>query len=215
MVTPFETDVKWESFLEFGTRQFFKGKTVIYEQGTMGEGFYYLHKGLVKIVSSTVKGNPRLLNIVVPGQIMGVQSMDRQIHFTSAIAVKNTVAYHFNCEQFQEMLKVRPELLSLFTQTVSQKMRTLLFAINMKTLTSEEQIATLLLNICEEYKVYEVPLSQQELAECAGLTRITVYKILKQWKEDGIVEYKNRNFMIKKPELLRAEQLQARTARSV
>lgn len=215
MVSPFETDVKWETFLNYGTRQFFKGKTVIYEQGTMGEGFYYLHKGLVKIVSSTVKGRERMLNIVVPGQILGVQSMDQQTHFTTAIAVKNTVVYHFSCEQFQEMLKVRPELLSLFTQTVSQKMRILLHAINMKALTSEEQVARLLLNICEEFKNYEVPLTQQELADCAGLTRITVYKILKQWKEDGIVEIRNRRFVIKRPDLLQAPQMDTQTAKSV
>ncbi|UFJ41084.1 Crp/Fnr family transcriptional regulator [Brevibacillus humidisoli] len=215
MVSPFETDVKWETFLNYGTRQFFKGKTVIYEQGTMGEGFYYLHKGLVKIVSSTVKGRERMLNIVVPGQILGVQSTDQQTHFTTAIAVKNTVVYHFSCEQFQEMLKVRPELLSLFTQTVSQKMRILLHAINMKALTSEEQVARLLLNICEEFKNYEVPLTQQELADCAGLTRITVYKILKQWKEDGIVEIRNRRFVIKRPDLLQAPQMDTQTAKSV
>ncbi|HZG81597.1 MAG TPA: Crp/Fnr family transcriptional regulator [Brevibacillus sp.] len=203
MVIPYETDAKWESFLKYGTRQFWKRKTVIYKQGTMGEGFYYLHKGLVKIVSTTVKGNDRLLNIVVPGQILGIQSMDQQTHFTSAIAAKNSVVYHFSCCQFQEMLKVQPELLTLLTQTIHQKMRTLVSAINMKALTSEQHIATLLLNICEEYKNYEVPLTQQDLADCAGLTRITVYKILRQWKEQGMVEFQNRTFTIKDPDLLR------------
>ncbi|MET3291853.1 Crp/Fnr family transcriptional regulator [Brevibacillus fluminis] len=203
MVSPFETDMKWETFLEFGTRQFFKAKSAIYRQETMGEGFYYLHKGLVKIVTSTVKGNDRLLNIVVPGQIMGLQSMDQHLHFTTAIAVKHAVVYHFSCAQFLDMLKVRPELLSLLTQTVNQKMRILLNVINLKALTSEEQIARLLLNICEDFKNHEVPLTQQELADCAGLTRITVYKILKKWKEDDIIELRNRTFVIKHPERLK------------
>ncbi|MGG1662730.1 Crp/Fnr family transcriptional regulator [Brevibacillus sp. NRS-1366] len=215
MVSPFETDLKWEAFLEFGTRQFFKRKTAIYVQGTMGEGFYYLHQGLVKIVTSTVKGKDRLVNIVVPGQIMGLQSMDQQTHFTTAIAVKNAVVYHFSCKQFLEMLKVRPELLSLLTQTISQKMRILLDAINMKALTSEEQIARLLLNICEDFKNHEVQLSQQELANCVGLTRITVYKILKIWKEEGIIEMRNRTFVIKRQDLLKLPQLTTQTVRTV
>lgn len=215
MVSLFETDIKWETFLEFGTRQFVKGKSAIYKQGTLGEGFYYLHKGLVKIVTSTVKGKDRLLNIVVPGQIMGLQSMDQQTHFTTAIAVKNAVVYHFSCAQFLEMLKVRPELLSLMTQTVNQKMRILLNAINMKALTSEEQIARLLLNICEEFKSHEVPLSQQELADCAGLTRITVYKILKKWREEDIIELHNRTFVIKRPEMLQPPLLACPTVRTV
>lgn len=210
MVSPFETDVKWESFLKYGTRQFCKGKTVIYKQGTSGDGFYYLEKGLVKILTSTVKGKDRLINIVVPGQIVGVQAMDRQTHFTTAVAVKNSVLYHFSCDQFQEMLKVQPELLPLFTQTVHQKMRILLYAINMKALTSEEILACLLLNICYEFQNYEVPLTQQDLADCAGLTRITVYKILKQWKDDELIEIENRKFIIKRPDLLRNPQIHSR-----
>jgi CRP-like cAMP-binding protein len=205
MVSLFETDVKWERFLKYGTRQFCKGKTVIYHQGDMGEGFYYLHKGLVKIVTSTVKGNDRLLNIVVPGQILGVQAMDRQTHFTTAIAVKDSVLYHFSCEQFSEMMSKHPELLHLFAQTVNQKMRILLYAINLKALSAEEQIAALLLNICEDFKYHEVPLTQQDLANCTGLTRITVYKTLKQWREDGIIVMEKRKFIIKRPDLLKTQ----------
>lgn len=85
----------------------------------------------------------------------------------------------------------------------------------MKTLTSEEQIARLLLNICEEFKNHEVPLSQQELADCAGLTRITVYKILKKWKEEGIIEIRNRTFVIQHPDMLKPPQLTSHTARTV
>jgi CRP-like cAMP-binding protein len=205
MVSLFETDVKWETFLKYGTRQFCKGKTVIYNQGDMGEGFYYLHKGLVKIVTSTVKGKERLLNIVVPGQILGVQAMDRQTHFTTALAVKDSVLYHFSCEQFKELMNVQPDLLPLFVQTVNQKMRILLYAINLKALTAEGQISSLLLNSCEENKNYEVPLTQQDLANCTGLTRITVYKVLKQWKEDGLIDIENRKFIINRPDLLRTQ----------
>lgn len=205
MVSLFETEVKWESFLQYGNRKFCKGKSVIFNQGDMGDGFYYLHKGLIKIVTSTAKGNERILNIVVPGQLSGVQAMDRQIHFTTAVAVKDSVLYHFSCERFAELMNMQPELSHLFAQTVNQKMRILLFAINLKALTSEQQIAALLLNICEEFKNHEVPLSQQDLANCTGLTRITVYKTLKQWKEDGLIEIENRKFIIKRPDLLRTQ----------
>jgi len=205
MVSLFETDLQWESFLHAGTRQFWKGKSIIYHQGERGDGFYYLHKGLVKIVASTLKGNERILNIVVPGQLLGVQSMDRQTHFTTAIAVKNSVLYHFSCEQFADMMTKHPDLLHLFSQTLNQKMRILLYAINLKALTAEEQIAALLLNICEDHKNHEVPLTQQDLANCTGLTRITVYKTLKQWKEDGIIEMEKRKFIIKRPDLLKRQ----------
>lgn len=202
MVTLVESAKKWDSYLSYGTRQSYKGKTFIYKQGTIGDGFYYLHKGLVKIVSSTAKGNERILNIVVPGQLLGVQAMDQKPHFTTAITVKDCVLYYFSCEQFKELILSKTDFLHLFSQTVIQKMRILSDGINLNALPPEQQVATVLFNICHEFNNYEVPLTQQDLANCTGLTRITVYKILKQWKENDLIDIQKRKFIIKRPDWL-------------
>lgn len=203
LVTFYERVFNWEAYLKFGTRQFFKRKDSIYTQGTIGDGFYYLHKGLVRIVTSTATGKERILNIVVPNQLLGVQTMDQRAHFTTAIAVKDSVLYHFSCDEFNKLITMHPDLLKLFSRTVIHKMRILLDGINLNALSSEQKIALLLQNICDEFKNYEVPLYQQDLASCTGLTRITVYKILKQWQEADIIEIKNRKYYIKKPDILR------------
>ncbi|SDH61752.1 cAMP-binding domain of CRP or a regulatory subunit of cAMP-dependent protein kinases [Aneurinibacillus thermoaerophilus] len=203
MATIFETEYNWEPYLKYGTRQFVKRKTVIYNQGSIGDGFYYLHKGLVRIVTSTVKGRKRILNIVVPGQILGIQSLDQYAHFTTAVTVKDCVLYYFPRDQFKDLIMIYPDLRNLFAQTIIHKMRILLEGIKLNTLSSEQQIAILLLNIYDDFKNYKVPLSQQDLANCTGLTRITVYKILKQWREDKIIQIQNRRFIIKRPELLK------------
>lgn len=203
MVTFYENVFNWEDYLKFGTRQFVKRKEYIYKQGTRGEGFYFLHKGLVRIVTETLTGKERMLNIVIPNQLLGVQALDQRTHFTTAIAVKNSVVYHFSCDEFKQLITVHPELFKLFSQSVIHKMRILLDEINMNALTSEQKIALLLQNICDEFKNYEIPLYQQDLAACTGLTRITVYKILKQWQEEEVIEIINRKYYIKKPDFLR------------
>lgn len=203
MATLFENAYNREPYLSLGSRQFVKGKSVIYKQGSLGDGFYYLHKGLVRIVTSTARGKDRILNIVVPGQLLGVQIMDQQAHFTTAQAVKDSVLYFFPCEKFKALISKHPDLRSVFAQTVIHKMRILLEGIHLNVLSSEQQIAVLLLNIFDDFKNHEVPLTQQDLANCTGLTRITVYKILKQWKEEGIIEIKDRKFQILEPHLLR------------
>lgn len=96
-----------------------------------------------------------------------------------------------------------PELFKLFSKSVIHKMKILLDRINMNALTSEQKLAALLHNICDEFKNYEIPISQQDLACCTGLTRITVYKVLKQWQEAGIIEVDKRKYYIKKPDFLR------------
>ncbi|WP_223589298.1 Crp/Fnr family transcriptional regulator [Neobacillus bataviensis] len=203
MATLYEHVFDWDSYLQFGTRQFFKRKEAIYSQGTCGDGFYFLKKGLVRIVSVNASGKERILNIVIPNQLIGVQSLDQRQHFTSAIAVKDSVVYHFPCETFKALLKEHPKLVPLFSRTVIHKMKILLDRINLDTLTSEQKIALLLHNICYEFKNYEIPISQQDIAGCTGLTRITVYKVLKQWQEDGIIEIMKRKYYIKKPDFLR------------
>ncbi|WP_442599759.1 Crp/Fnr family transcriptional regulator [Neobacillus sp. D3-1R] len=203
MVTVYETAYNWEAYLKYGTRKFFKAKQTIYSQGTCGGEFYFLHKGLVRIVTETATGKERLLNIVLPNQLLGVQALDQNTHFTTAIAVKDSVLYHFSCEEFNQLIMVHPELFKLFSRTVIHKMKILLDRINLNALTSEQKIALLLQNVCDEFKNYEVPLYQQDIASCTGLTRITVYKILKQWQEDNIVEIQNRKYYIKKPDILR------------
>ncbi|WP_163103180.1 Crp/Fnr family transcriptional regulator [Peribacillus alkalitolerans] len=203
MVTVYESAYNWEDYLKYGTRKFIKGKETIYSQGMKGNEFYFLHKGLVRIVTATATGKERILNIVVPNQLLGVQALDLNTHFTTAIAVMDSVLYRFSCEEFNQLITIHPELFMLFSKTVIHKMRILIDRINLNTLSSEQKMALLLQNVCDEFKNYEVPLYQQDLASCTGLTRITVYKILKKWQEDDIIEIKKRKYFIKNPDFLR------------
>ncbi|RID88122.1 Crp/Fnr family transcriptional regulator [Mesobacillus zeae] len=184
-------------------RRFFRKNESIYSQGTCGEGFYYLNKGLVRIVTKTASGKERMLNIVIPHQLMGVQSLDQKTHFTTAIVVKDSVVYHFPANEFRKLMVAHPELFKLFSKSVIHKMKILLDRINLNALTSEQKLALLLHNICDEFQNYEIPLCQHDLASCTGLTRITVYKVLKQWQEAGILEVQKRKYYIKKPDFLR------------
>ncbi|PFP25689.1 transcriptional regulator [Bacillus sp. AFS073361] len=203
MAILFDSDINWDSCLQFGTRQFFKEKASIYQQGMMGDGFYYIQKGLIKVTTTTSIGKERLLNIAIPGQLLGVQAMDRQPHFTTATAVNDSILYFFSCEHFQKLIKDQPSILNIFIKTVIHKMHILADKIYLDSLTPDQQLAVILLNICYEFKNYEAPLTQQDLTKCTGLTRITLYKILKQWKEEEILEIHKKKFLIKKPDELK------------
>ncbi|MCM3091560.1 MULTISPECIES: Crp/Fnr family transcriptional regulator [unclassified Cytobacillus] len=203
MVTVYEHVFQWENYLKLGKRMFIRRKEHIYTQGTNGDGFYFLHKGLVKIVTITATKKERVLNIVIPNQLLGVQSLDQKKHFTTAVAVKDSVVYHFPSEEFREFMLQDPELNQLFSKSVIHKMKILLDRINMNALTSEQRLALLLQNVCDEFKNYEIPLSQQDLSSCTGLTRITVYKVLKDWKMNEVIDSDNKIYYIKKPDFLR------------
>lgn len=196
-------DNRWDPYFKYGERIFLKRNAIIYHQGTAGNGFYYLHEGLIKIVTSTTKGGERILDIEGPGQVFGEQALDEKPYFSTAIAVKDSVLYSFSCERFNELIISDPELLSLFMSSTIHKIRILAEEIMLKTITSEQQIAFTLLKMSHACKNYEIYLTQQELANYTGLTRITVYKVLKKWKEDELIDVVNRMFIIKQPETLK------------
>jgi CRP-like cAMP-binding protein len=199
----FDNDSKWEQYLEFGTRHFFKEKAVIYRQGTLENGFYYLQKGLIKVTTTTISGDDRVLNIAVPGQILGLQGLDQQSHFTTATAIKDSILYFFSFEKFEQLMVLQPSVFNTFTRTIIHKMHILADKIYLDTLPPNQQLARILLNICYDFKNNEVPLSQQDLVKCTGLNRVTIYKLLKQWKEENIIENQGKHFIIKKPDVLK------------
>ncbi|QNG61752.1 hypothetical protein [Bacillus sp. UMB0893] len=89
------------------------------------------------MMSTTAAGNDRLLNIAVPGQLLGVQSMDRQPHFTTATSVNDTILYYFSCDHFEKLINLQSSLLNLFIKTVIHKMHILADKIYLNTLTPE------------------------------------------------------------------------------
>lgn len=193
----------WEHYFKYGERIFTKGNTTIYTQGLIGDGFYFLQKGLVKIVTTNSNGMERILHIEGAGQVFGEQAFDKKPYFSSAVTVMDSVLYYFSCKRFNELIVSDHELLNLVLNAAIQKVQILADDIMLKSIPAEKQIAIMLLKIMHTSNDDRIYLTQQELSKYTGLTRITVYKTLKKWKEEGLIEVKNRMIIIKQPDKLK------------
>ncbi|SDI27236.1 cAMP-binding domain of CRP or a regulatory subunit of cAMP-dependent protein kinases [Alteribacillus persepolensis] len=194
----------WDYLLKHGNRQFVKKKSMLYKQGEIGGGFYYVHKGLFKMLSFPSDNKSRIVAVTGSENIIGEQALDRQPYFCSAVAIEDSVVYYFSNDVYRDLIKEAPSLLRFCADSILQKVQLLVNEIHLKSLTSEHQVAHSLLELSEAFNRLEVNMTQQELADYIGLTRITVYKILKKWKEEQLIDIKNRTFYIIKPEILRS-----------
>ncbi|WP_179295475.1 Crp/Fnr family transcriptional regulator [Bacillus sp. FJAT-45350] len=192
---------KWGPYLKYGKRLFFRRKSTIYLQGNKGTGFYYVEKGLIKIVTSTVGGEDKILDVSGSGRVFGEQAIDEQHYFTSAVALEDSAVYYISAETFKELTRKYPDILALFVDSVIQKVNLLKEMIS-KMFTSEQRIAYCLLKLYYITGKNKIVFTQQELASYTGLTRVTVYKTLKKWKEEEAVFVENRTFFIKNPQYL-------------
>ncbi|MFS0647563.1 Crp/Fnr family transcriptional regulator [Siminovitchia sp. 179-K 8D1 HS] len=67
---------------------------------------------------------------------------------------------------------------------------------NVSNAATDNQVAHSLLYLMETYQSSEINLTQQELSHFVGLTRITVYKILKKWTSKGLITIQNRKIFV-------------------
>ncbi|VEF46770.1 putative transcriptional regulator, cyclic nucleotide binding protein [Bacillus freudenreichii] len=186
----------WEDFLTHGKRMFFKAKTIIFRQGDTCPGFYYIKRGIVKVYSMKPDINERILDISGPGILIGEHTIDYLPCYSTAIAHEDCILYYFTKKDYENLSLENPEVTLLFAKSLIDKKRVLLNNINATNASTEYQIARSLLYLMNSYQSMEINLTQQELSHYVGLTRITVYKVLKRWIDEGLVAIKNRKIFI-------------------
>lgn len=179
-----------------------KKNTVIYTQGTVGNGFYIVVEGKVKISMNVFGDKERILEIICNGQVLGEQSMDQNAYFSSASTLEDSVLYHFEQDEFQALILRDKTVRDLFYSSMIRKLKTLSEIIQLDAFSAEQQLANSLLEISRKYSTYEIPLNQQQLSTYTGLTRITIYKILKQWRTSNLLTNSKGKIVIKNPEVL-------------
>ncbi|MED3561977.1 Crp/Fnr family transcriptional regulator [Bacillus xiapuensis] len=191
----------WADYLKYGRRLFFKKKSYIFQQGHIGTGFYYIYKGIVKIISDTPGGGKRILDFVGSGVLAG--EIDHLPYFCSAVCHEDCVVYYFSEQDYHNLIQIHPEVTILFAESLILKEKLLLNNINVTSTSTESQIAQSLLYLMNSLESKEINLTQQELSFYTGLTRITIYKFLKIWASEGIVLISNRRIYIVDPKALK------------
>ncbi|GKV65266.1 MULTISPECIES: Crp/Fnr family transcriptional regulator [unclassified Sporosarcina] len=183
-------------YLKHGRRMFVKRNTVIYEQGTTGNEVYILVEGKIKISMDVFNRKERIIEILGNGQVFGEQILDQSSYFSSACTLENSVIYQFDYSKYRELMIKDKSFQDLFYNSMITKLKHLGNIIQLKSLSAEEQLANSLLEISCKYNSNEIPLNQQQLSNYTGLTRITIYKIIKEWQECNLLTKKRGKLCI-------------------
>jgi CRP-like cAMP-binding protein len=186
--------------MQFGERKFVPKNTVIYNQGDIIKGFYCVEKGLVKIKTCTILGDEKNINFIGPGQMFGELSLIQEPSISTSVTVEDAVIYFFTVKRFKELVHQPDEPLMFIFTSILKKMCVLVEQTFLST--AEQQIAYALLQLSESSKNEKIYVKQKDLAEFSGLTRITVNKVLKTWKESGIIDTQNKLIHLKNKEML-------------
>lgn len=188
---------EWDVLEESHTPRIYEKDAMIYWQGSHADEFYYLKNGSVRIFLSSESGAEKTLNMLKPGKIFGEAAFfDGLPRVSSAKAIQRSEIIQITRRSLLECIRREPQLAMNLLTYLSQTIRMLSTQVDTVTFQqSDERIARLLLNLSAENG--RVSATHEDLAALAGVSRVTVSRILADFSRKGWVETGYRGIHVK------------------
>jgi CRP/FNR family cyclic AMP-dependent transcriptional regulator len=183
----------------FGTGQ------VIFHHGDPGGLLYIISGGKVKIAHSTPDGQEALLAILGSGDFFGeLALLDDSPRSATAEALEPTVTLTLHRTDFRRFISSNPDFAMHVLQSMARNIRRLNSQLSdIFFLDLAGRLARTLLRLAdrhgrpvEEGILIDLSLTQTDLAEMTGATRVSINKALGRFRRAGWVQAKGRRFTI-------------------
>ena len=160
---------------------------LIYLQGTEATCFYYLKQGRVKSFIQSEDGNERVLNLYTAGSLFGEASFfDELPRVSSAVALTPCQLVPIDRELVTQAISNDPELALAMMKYLARTVRLLSRQVDQMAFhPARWRVAWYLLSLA--FDESEIPCTQEEIASCVSVSRVTVSRILNEWSREGLL----------------------------
>lgn len=179
----------------------YRAGEVITKQGAPISHLVSLNEGLAKVVLETPGEQDIIISIEKPVFILTGPGLfvDHRYHF-SVIALTECRSCYLEIQQLYRLIDTNPDFAKRFYKSMGERAILLynrIRSLNQKNMAGRISEALLVLqkNIFES-NPFEMILTRQELAEFTGMTKESVSRILKEFKEEGLIEMEERQVEI-------------------
>lgn len=194
--TSYTRSESWRFLEETEIPRVYRAGDLIYQQGEEAARFYYLLHGEVRIFMSSADGAEQTLTLKKSGTIFGEAAFfDGKPRVSSARAVQKTAVISIDRPLLLKTFSRHPEFALELLQYLARNTRMLSHQINrMAFRQADERLAELLLELADEDG--QISLSQEELGQMCGVTRMTITRVLKEFADQGFVSRSYRKLQI-------------------
>jgi CRP/FNR family transcriptional regulator len=185
----------------------YKKGEIIAKQGSFASHVIYLKEGLVKVY---LEGNPKdlILKIIPSNRLITLSSIfegNSSFLYSVATYIDSTVSL-IDADIFKQLIRnnsfFATKIINILNENTAQTYGRF-FALTRKQ--SRGRVADILL--CLSQRIYKskkfvLAISRSDLADLTGLSPESVIRILKEFKEEALVEVKGKSIEILKDETL-------------
>jgi len=194
--------------------QHYKKHTTIVHVDDPGSALYVLKSGLVKITIEDQHGYEMILRMLYPTDFFGDMSLlDGDPRSATVTAQEPSEVLTMSREHFLGIIEKDPKILLKMTTVLSKRLRKANELIHsLAFFDVYGKVARVLLNLAaergrvtEQGTVIDMRLTQQELAELAGMTRETMARTLREFQQAGCIRVESGVISILELDMLRRE----------
>lgn len=194
-------DRQWERLKMISvTREYKKGNTLFFE----GDEPRYLHilvRGALKVYKTDFKGNELVLKYFYPVSLIAeLAHLDHIPYPATAVFETDGKVIALNFRAFEEEFLKNPDISLAIIRSLTKKLRDLEGVIS-RNLT-QDATARVAKFIHENDELF-LQLKQHKISSILNLTPETLSRTLKKFKDEGILENRNRKFLILQKERLK------------
>lgn len=191
-------------------KEYVKGE-LLFREKSYSKGIYIVRKGKVKIFQSTSNGPESIVYIYKKGDFFGYRPIiGDELNPVSAAAIEAVAVSFIPREVFMTVLQKSPQLARKLLSCLSREFSVW---INKMTVFSQysvkERVGLALLILSkiyqrgdEDLKTVAIAINRDDFAGFVGTAKETLVRMLRNYKDQGIITSKGTNIYITKPGLL-------------
>jgi CRP-like cAMP-binding protein len=179
---------------------------IIFREGSVTTGKFFIKEGKVKKYKVDKEGREQIIYVANTGELIGYHALLAEERYPdTAATLEDSKISFIPKENFMMVLNTSKTLSQRLLKTLSHEFSVLANSLALFAHRSvSERLAMQLILMREKYKKGFVPgmdveinLSREDLASLVGTARENIVRILKDFKEDGILETKGRKIIIR------------------
>jgi CRP-like cAMP-binding protein len=186
-----------ESLMDSGVTHLYKKGEVIFREGGIPTGIFYVRSGRAKKYKATAKGGEQIFYLCGEGELLGYHALlGEEFYPDSAATIEDSQITFIPKDNFLKVLRSSTVLSNTLLKALGHEFSLFINSFtNLATRSVRERLAFNLLMLDEKFKSpgqtgtgSEIKLSRTDLANMVGTAKETLVRLLQDFRQAGLIE---------------------------